>query len=311
MLERTLAEQLSIVIPAHNEEAAIAVVLDTVLRDCRGAEVIVVDDASSDGTAVQVKRFPNVRLVRLRYNRGQGYALKAGMRLATRPYVAWFDGDNEHRTDDLVRLVERVKAADLVAVIGQRATASTSLVRAVGRGMIRTIGRGLKIRAGSDLNCGLRVFRRDIIVRYLPIVPDRFSASLMTTLIMLERRYPIEFMPVATNPRIGASSVRLKDGFEAILMLLRAIMIFAPIRVFFPFGLWMVAIGLIYGVAIFFVRRAGFPVGAMLLVVVGLLSMMLGLIADQISQMQLSRLSEGVPLDTDTQPDRPTDRHSS
>ena len=174
--------------------------------------------------------------------------------------------------------------------------------------MIRTIGRGLKIRAGSDLNCGLRVFRRDIIVRYLPIVPDRFSASLMTTLIMLERRYPIEFMPVATNPRIGASSVRLKDGFEAILMLLRAIMIFAPIRVFFPFGLWMVAIGLVYGFAIFLMRREGFPVGAMLLVVVGLLSMMLGLIADQISQMQLTRLSEGVPLDTDTQPDRPADR---
>ena len=111
-------------------------------------------------------------------------------------------------------------------------------------------------------------------------------------------------MPVATNPRIGASSVRLKDGFEAILMLLRAIMIFAPIRVFFPFGLWMVAIGLVYGFAIFLVRREGFSVGAMLLVVVGLLSMMLGLAADQISQMQLSRLSEGAPLDTDVSPDR-------
>ena len=311
MLERTLAEQLSIVIPAHNEEAAIAVVLDALLRDCRGAEVIVVDDASSDGTAVQVKRFPNVRLVRLRYNRGQGHALKAGMRLATRPYVAWFDGDNEHRTDDLVRLVERIKAADLVAVIGQRATASTSVVRAVGKAMIRTIGRGLKIHAGSDLNCGLRVFRRDIILRYLPMVPDRFSASLMTTLIMLERRYPIEFVPVATSPRIGTSTVGLKDGFEAILMLLRAIMIFAPIRVFFPFGLWVAAIGMVYGFVIFFIRHDGFPVGAMLLVMVGLLSMMLGLIADQISQMQLSRLSEGAPLDTDVPPDRPSDRQSS
>ncbi len=131
-----------------------------------------------------------------------------------------------------------------MAVIGQRATASTSVVRAVGKAMIRTIGRGLKIRAGSDLNCGLRVFRGDIILRYLPMVPDRFSASLMTTLIMLERRYPVEFVPVATSPRIGTSTVGLKDGFEVILMLLRAIMIFAPIRVFFPFGLWVAAIGL-------------------------------------------------------------------
>ena len=160
MLERALAEQLSVVIPAHNEEMGIPVVLEALARDCPGAEVIVVDNASSDRTAALVARCPDVLLVRLSYNRGKGHALKTGMRLATRPYVAWFDADNEHRTEDLIQLVERVSTENLVAAIGQRATGSTNLVRAIGKGVIRTIGRGLKIHAGSDLICGKRVFRR-------------------------------------------------------------------------------------------------------------------------------------------------------
>jgi glycosyltransferase involved in cell wall biosynthesis len=306
MLEKSLADRLSIVIPAYNEAAGLSITIEALLRDCPGTEIIVVDDASQDATAAQATRFPGVRLVRHRYNRGQGGALKTGMRQASRPYVAWFDADNEHRTEDLSRLVEHVIAQDLVAVIGQRTDGSASLLRGAGKALIRMIGRQLKIRAGSDLNCGLRVFRREIILGYLPIVPNRFSASLMTTLILLERGYPIAFMPVTTNERVGSSSVRLRDGFDAILILLRAIMLFAPIRVFLPMGFWLVAIGVVYGAVIAFAAGAGFPVAGLLLIVVGLLSMMLGLVADQISQMRLSQLPENVILRKENNSDEPS-----
>lgn len=168
MLDRALAEQLTVVVPAFNEEAGIGVVIDALQHDCPGAEIIVVDDASTDGTAAQVARFAGVRLVRLRYNRGQGNALKVGMREASRPLVAWFDADNEHRSKDLVRLVERIPTDNLVAVIGQRTMPSVNPLRAVGKALIRMIGRRLRVHAGADLNCGLRVFRRDVILRYLP-----------------------------------------------------------------------------------------------------------------------------------------------
>ncbi len=306
MLEKSFADRLSIVIPAYNEAAGLSITIEALLRDCAGAEIIVVDDASQDATVAEVARFPGVRLVRHRYNRGQGGALKTGMRQASRPYVAWFDADNEHRTEDLTRLVEHIIAQDLVAVIGQRTDGSASLLRGAGKALIRMIGRQLKIRAGSDLNCGLRVFRREIILGYLPIVPDRFSASLMTTLILLERRYPIAFMPVTTNARVGSSTVRLRDGFDAILILLRAIMLFAPIRVFLPMGFWLAAIGVVYGAMIALIAGAGFPVAGMLLIVVGLLSMMLGLVADQISQMRLSQLPENVILRKEDNSDEPS-----
>lgn len=127
----------------------------------------------------------------------------------------------------------------------------------------------------------------------------------MTTLIMLERGYPIAFVPVTVNPRIGTSGVRLRDGFEALLMLLRAVMIFAPMRVFFPLGAWSVAVGLVYGFVMMSICHAGFPVGAMLIVMAGMFAVMLGLVADQISQMQLSRISERAAGDVERSPDGP------
>jgi hypothetical protein len=211
---------------------------------------------------------------------------------ASKPYVAWFDADNEHRVEDLVRIYRRAKGDDLVAVIGQRVTRSAGLTRALGKGLIRLIGRRLKIRAGSDLNCGLRVFRREVVTRYLPLIPERFSASLVSTLILLERGYPVAFEPIQTNPRVGSSTVRLKDGFEAILQLIRAVLLFAPLRFFLPLGLWSTVIGLAYSLGYALVQGRGIPVGGMFLMLAGILIMMLGLIADQLSQIRIASLGD-------------------
>jgi hypothetical protein len=97
---------------------------------------------------------------------------------------------------------------------------------------------------------------------------------------------------VSTNPRIGQSTVKLHDGFTAVISLLRAIMLFAPVRIFMPFGLFMVAAGGLYSTILVFVTGRGLPVGGALLMIAGLLSIMLGLIADQISQLRLSQLPE-------------------
>ncbi len=283
--------QLSIVLPAYNEEAGIGPTLDNVKAAFPTAEVIVVNDSSRDKTAEVVRNnYPWAKLVEHPFNRGQGASLKTGMQAATRTYVAWFDADNEHRTQDLATLYKRITEDRLVAAIGQRTSASASYMRASGKALIRLIGRGLRIQVGSDLNCGLRVFRREIILRYLSLIPDRFSASMLTTLIMLERRYPIGFEPVATNPRIGTSTVRITDGFEAILQLLRAVMLFSPMRLFLPLGLLFITTGGLYSLLVMFARHNGVPVAGGLLIITGMLCIMLGLVADQISQLRLTQI---------------------
>jgi len=281
---------LSVVVPAFNEQAGLGVTLEGLLSELPGAEIIVVDDCSTDDTS-KIAIGYDVIVVRHTFNQGQGAALKTGMAHASRDYVAWFDADNEHRVEDLMRMAELVRSKELVAVIGQR-RGSASFVRGAGKWLIRLVGKGLKINAGSDLNCGLRVFRREVILRYLPLIPDRFSASLVTTLTMIERRYPILFEPISVNERIGESTVRLRDGFEAMFLLLRSVLLFAPMRVFLPSGVALIGLGALYSAALAVWVGRGIPAAGLLMLVLGMLLIILGLIADQISQLRLSQLPQ-------------------
>lgn len=284
--------QISIVVPAYNEREAIGSTLESLLRHAPGAEILVVDDGSEDGTADAACR-AGVTVVRHGHNRGQGAALKSGMRKATRPVIAWFDADNEHRIEDLVALLAAVDRGPCVAAVGQRRNVPAPVVRGLGKWLIRMLAWSLHLRAGPDLNCGLRAFRRDIILRYLPLLPDRFSASLTTSLILAAREYPVVYLPVALNPRIGTSKVRLRDGFDALTLVLRMVMLFAPLRIFFRLGLLLMAIGLAYGLTVAYVDRLGFPTAGLIAVLGGLFLCLQGLIADQISQIRLERLEAG------------------
>lgn len=280
--------QLSVVIPAFNEAHGIQETLRTLIAALPGAEVIVVDDASTDGTAEAVLEFAEVVLVQHPFNRGYGAGLKTGMTVARRQYVAWFDADNEHRAEDLRAMLERIQSENLAAVIAQRQSPGQSAVRNVGKWAIRLLARALDIKGGSDINCGLRVFRRDVIMRYLALLPNGFSASTTSTAIMLERGYPIAFHPTDLNPRIGRSKVRFVHGFVTAMLVLRIIMLFAPMRIFLRSGAIIFLVGAIYGVPLAIWSGRGLPAAAIFLMLGGLMFGFFGLIADQISQMRLA-----------------------
>ncbi len=287
---------LSIVVPAFNEQDAIADTLRNLRARLPRAQIIAVDDCSSDATAECARQVPGIRVVSHSYNCGYGGALKTGMTLADRDYVAWFDADGEHRIEDLVDMVARLHRDRLVAVIGQRSSLGGSPVRAVGKWLIRLTARSLEFRGGPDLNCGLRVFRRDVICRYLFVLPEGFSASLTSLMVMLERRYPVAFHPVSMKPRIGVSKVRLRDGFGTLALVVRTIMLFAPLRIFLRGGLAVTTVGLLYSVLTAFIHRGGLPVAGALATMTGLLLIAVGLIADQIAQMRLIQLSSASAL---------------
>jgi hypothetical protein len=228
-------------------------------------------------------------LVRQPFNRGYGASLKTGMLRSGRELVAWFDADNEHRAEDLAAMVRRLEDQRLAAVIGMRRQAGRTLLRSLGKWLIRTMVRSFGLAAGADLNCGLRVFRRAAILPYLAVISNRFSASMTSTLVMIERGYPIAFHPVDVNPRVGASKVALRDGFDTILLAFRLVMLFAPLRVFVPSGLALLAAGGAYGAAIALYAGRGLPIASLFLMSTGVLLIMMGLIADQISQFRLGQ----------------------
>ena len=281
---------LSIIIPAYNEEEGIVAALENLRRYFPAAEIIVVDDGSKDATADRVTDYEGVRLIQHPFNRGYGGALKTGMRKATRELIAWFDADNEHRPDNLTEMVDRLQQEKLAAVLGQRPK-SVSVVRGVGKYFIRTLARILKVQSGVDLNCGLRVFKREMIMPYLQVLPDTYSASLTSTIILLEQNFPFAFHPIQINNRIGSSKVALADGFNTLLLVLRVITLFAPMRVFLRAGIYISTAGAIYGLYVALSRGTGIPVLAAFLMIIGALIGILGLIADQISQIRISGLA--------------------
>ena len=283
--------RLGIIIPAYNEESGIAETLSELIAVFPGDEIIVVDDGSSDTTADTVRNgFEGGRLVRQPFNRGYGASLKVGMRHARGEYIAWFDADNEHRPENLVEMFDQIRSERLAAVLGQRSN-SQSLMRGAGKYVIRAIARILKVKAGTDLNCGLRIFRGKVIKQYLHLLPDGYSASLTSTVIILERGYPFAFRPISTNPRLGVSKVVLSDGFEALILLLRVLTLFAPMRIFLRISLALILPGLIYGTAVALFGGRGFPVAAALVINTGVVLGAIGLVADQISQMRLISLN--------------------
>ncbi|WP_299616377.1 glycosyltransferase family 2 protein [Pelagibius sp.] len=283
-------QNLSIVIPAFNEEDGILATLETLRGAFPAAEIIVVDDGSNDQTAERVAGFPEVKLLVHRFNRGYGGALKTGMSQASRELIAWFDADNEHRAEFLQAMVDQIEREKLAAVLGQRPK-SVSVVRGVGKYVIRLLARLLKVKSGSDLNCGLRVFRREVILPYIPVLPDSYSASLTSTIILIEQRYPFAFHPIEINQRIGQSKVALADGFNTMLLVLRVITLFAPMRIFLRVSFNLLLLGLAYSLYIALTKGEGIPVLGAFVMLVGLLVGVLGLVADQISQLRLVGLT--------------------
>ena len=260
-------------------------------------EIIVVDDGSTDRTVERAQAVPGVRLLKHSLNRGYGAALKTGMTAATRPYVAWFDADNEHRVEDLEHMTARIVDERLAAVIGRRPKPGPSVVRSSGKFAIRVLARTLGMDIGADLNCGLRVFRRSVILRYLSLLPNAFSASMTSTMILVEEGYRFAFEDIEVNVRIGTSKVHLSDGFSTVALVLRMVMLFAPLRIFLSFGSLFLLVGGAYGVTRAVMTGRGLPVAGLLLIVTGVLLVMFGLVADQISRLRLSQLGGSTEQD--------------
>ena len=304
------AQRLSIVVPAFNEHRGLVHVLADLSSELPGSEIIVVDDGSTDDTAGAAKAFPDVIVIRHPFNRGYGGALKTGMRHATREFVAWFDADHEHRAADLVIMLDRICLRDCVAVIAQRPLSGPSPMREWGKRVVRLLARTF-VNIKKDINCGLRVFRRDVIVGYLPLLPNGYSASITSTMVLLERGYPLAFHSIAAHPRIGYSKVKIGDGFIAMMLVMRIVMLFGPLRVFLGSGLILIVAGSVYGLTLAFRHRLGIPTGAVVVVLTGMLLMVFGLIADQVSQLRLSLYDQSPFEVVQTPPGRPGTPYSA
>lgn len=279
-----MTKEASVIIPAFNEETGIGPLLETMLKSglLERYEVIVVDDGSTDSTAEIVSKFP-VRLVKHGVNKGYGASLKTGIRKSTCDKVMMLDSDGQHDPmylDTISRMLE-----DAEMVIGERNSESFQVSnRKSGKWLIRKTGEFLVDQKLPDFNSGLRGFRRDLIMNLLHIMPNGFSFSTTSTLAFLKEGYTIGTFPIFVSERIGRnSSVKFfKDGSKTFLLMFRIIMLFNPLKVFFPASLIFVLAGILWGLIGYFVYFR-IPNSSIIMLTLGMFLFFFGLLADQIA----------------------------
>jgi glycosyltransferase involved in cell wall biosynthesis len=274
----------SVVVPAYNEEEGISGLLEAVkaLDLFEKYEFIIVDDGSTDQTAIVAKRYP-VKVIRHSVNKGYGASLKTGVRRATTPLVITMDSDGQHDPAYIDTIVEMLEEFDMV--IGERSATSFQVKsRKSGKWLIRKTGEMLVGQKLPDYNSGLRGFHRDQIYNILHLMPNGFSFSTTSTLAYLKEGYNIGTFPIQVVERVGrASSVKfVRDGSKTFLLLFRIIMLFNPLKVFFPASIFFTLAGLAWGVNgyLFFGR---FSNSGIVLITLGISMFFFGLLADQIS----------------------------
>lgn len=280
---------LSVVVPAFNEAAAIGGVLDALTEALRSLgvpwEVLVVDDGSKDDTRHVVARRADVRLLRHPVNRGYGGSLKTGIREARYDRVLFYDADGQFRSGEISRLWEVAQEADMAT--GMRGRDSDApLLRRPGKKILSLVANYLARRPIPDLNCGFRIVRRELLVRYLHLLPDGFSASTTLTLLLLKGGFDVRFVPITVERRVGTSSVNIvSDGFETLMLIVRLVTLLDPLRVFLTASGLFFVLGIAWGVRYFMLGR-GLSMATLFLLISGVLTFLIGLLADQVAALR-------------------------
>lgn len=274
----------SVVIPAFDEGSSIAAVIKGLRAAATWKEIVVVDDGSADDTSTQADAAGAI-VVRHPYNKGNGAAVKTGIRHATGEWVLIVDADGQHDAADALRLVKPLGTYDLV--VGARsAQTQAGIVRRVGNGVLNWIAGYLSNREIPDLTSGFRAARREYLLEFLHLLPNGFSTPTTTTLSFLRAGYNVRFERIEARQRTGQSKIRLaRDGASFFLILLKVITIFSPLKIFVPVSVSAFAVGVMYGIWNF-VQHDRIPNGAVLLLMFAVMVFLVGLVSEQISTLR-------------------------
>ena len=279
-----LAELTSVLVPAYNEGHAIDGLIDALRRQARWQEIIVVDDGSTDGTGEKAT-LAGARVLRHPYNKGNGAAIKTALRAAEGIYVLIVDADGQHRPDDTTRLVSYLDQYELV--IGARSGDSqASWSRRVGNTLLNRIASYLTGRDIPDLTSGFRAARRDCMLEFIHLFPNGFSTPTTSTMSFIRAGYSVRFEPVVAAQRSGSSKIRLgSDGARFVLILLKVITIFSPLRLFVPISGALFAVGAGYA-AWTVVTQSHITNSSVLLILSSIVILLIGLVSEQIASLR-------------------------
>jgi len=288
---------ISIIIPVFNEEKSVKKViadLTTYLKEKKyPIEIIIVNDGSTDKTKEILQQITHeqvsfcrdssrIRVISHPYNKGYGAALKTGVKNAKYDWVLFYDGDGQHQPEYIEKLIKYQNNYDMI--IGARKGYKGPMIRQPGKKLLHWLAEYLVQQKIPDLNSGLRLMKKSIFEKFAHLLPNGFSLSTTITLAAFRENFNVKYVPIKIRKRQGKSTVCLKDGLKTIMLILRIITLFSPLRIFLPvaFGIGILAIiSLIYDIV-----KSNITDATILLFSSTIMLFFFGLLADQIAAIR-------------------------
>lgn len=279
---------ISVIIPAKNEGKNIDKLISILKRSYTGFEIIVINDGSTDDTAVVAKN-AGAKVYSHPYNIGNGAAIKSGIRMASGDVLVFMDADLQHNPEDIKTMLSYFPDYDMV--VGARSKKDqASLGRALGNKVYNWLASYVARFKVEDLTSGFRAIKSDIAQQFLYLLPNTYSYPTTLTLAVLRTGRTLKYVPIKVEVRkAGKSNINIfRDGVRFFMIIVKICTLFSPFRIFIPVSFFMFCLGLFYYIYTF-LTWGRFTNMSALLFTTSIIIFMMGLISEQISQMRFER----------------------
>ena len=286
MLEQS--QTLSIVLPAKNESAALPPLLTGLRKLYPQAELLVVDDGSTDDTGDVAKRH-GARVLRHPYSLGNGAAIKSGARAATGNVLVFMDGDGQHDANDIPALLDKLQSGYDMVVGARDSHSQASIGRNLANRIYNRLASWIVGHHILDLTSGFRAVRADYFREFMYLLPNGFSYPTTVTMAFFRAGYGVAYVPITASKRIGRSHIQpLQDGVRFLLIIFKVGTLYSPLKIFLPISFAFFMTGLCYYIYTFVTEHRLTNMSA-LLFITALLVFLIGLVSEQITMLIYSK----------------------
>ena len=274
----------SIILPARNEAASLKILLPEINKHHPEAEIIVVNDGSTDNTLFICEE-NNVKVITHPYSIGNGGAIKTGARNAVGDILVFMDADGQHKPEDINRFLHKLDEGYDLVVGARDSKSQASLARKLANGLYNKLASYVTNSKVEDLTSGFRAARATKFREFISLLPNGFSYPTTSTMAFFRAGYPVAYIPIKAHKRIGKSHINMtKDGVRFLLIIFKVGTLYSPLKIFVPFSFMTFAMGLGYYLYTF-ITDGRFTNMSALMFTTAMLMFFMGLISEQITAL--------------------------